>query len=133
MKTVKESQDFKLVPNENDKVKSKRTISAGPLLKGDFLADSLLKKHLSYLLLLSFLGTLYIANAYRAEKKMMEIKRLQERGKNLYTKYISIKSELMFTLTQSEIIKALEEDGLKQLTQPPYVINYNPKRYKFLY
>lgn len=100
---------------------------AGRLLRGEFLARSVLRKELPYLLLLAVLGTLYIGNAYRAEKKMMEIRKLQEKTKDMYTRYIALKSELMFTLTRSEIEAALAEEGIRQMTSPPAVIRYTPE------
>ncbi|MCS6979722.1 MAG: FtsL-like putative cell division protein [Flavobacteriales bacterium] len=99
---------------------------AGRLLRGDFLARSVLWRELPYILLIAILGTLYIGNAYRAEKKMAEIRRLQEKAKEMYTRYISLKSELMFTLTRSELENALADEGIRQITHPPRVIRYKP-------
>lgn len=101
---------------------------AGRLLRGDFLATAILKKELPYLLLLAVLGTLYIGNAYRAEKKMMEIRNLQARAKDLHTRYIALKSELLFTLTRSQVENALKDLGIKQITDPPRVILYDPNK-----
>lgn len=116
------------VPSEGRKGTFTRLArEAGRLLRGEFLARSVLRKELPYLLLLALLGTLYIGNAYRAEKKMMEIRKLQEKTKDMYTRYIALKSELMFTLTRSEIEAALGEEGIKQMTSPPPVIRYTPE------
>ncbi|MCS6980585.1 MAG: FtsL-like putative cell division protein [Flavobacteriales bacterium] len=101
---------------------------AGQLLRGDFLATAILRRELPYLVLLAVLGTLYIGNAYRAEKKMMEIRKLQARAKDLHTRYIALKSELLFTLTRSEVENALKDLGIKQITQPPRVILYDPNK-----
>lgn len=124
-KTAKNSAPETLTPASRSAT-SRLFSEAGRLLRGEFLARSVLRKELPYLVLLAVLGTLYIGNAYRAEKKMMEIRRLQERSKDMYTRYIAIKSELMFTLTRSEIEAALAEDGIKQMTSPPAVIRYTP-------
>jgi hypothetical protein len=133
MSFIKEKEK-KVAPSSAEPIRASRkgafiflVREAGRLLRGEFLAHSVLRKELPYLLLLAVLGTLYIGNAYRAEKKMMEIRKLQEKTKDMYTRYIALKSELMFTLTRSEIETALAEEGIRQMTSPPAVIRYTPE------
>lgn len=134
MSILKEKENKVLSPSAAPDRGSRKRAStrmareAGRLLRGEFLAHSVLRRELPYLLLLAVLGTLYIGNAYRAEKKMTEIRKLQEKTKDMYTRYIALKSELMFTLTRSEIEAALAEEGIRQMTSPPAVIRYTPER-----
>ncbi len=76
----------------------------------------------SYLLFLSFLALVYIANAHFAEKNVREIQRLQKEIKELKWQYTSIKSETMFKSMQSQIDGSLEPTGVHLSNKGPKVI-----------
>lgn len=92
------------------------------VLNGSFLVNSKTLRFLPYLFFLAFLGILYISNIYYAEKKVREINQLSRELKELRYEYISEKSKLMHKSKQSEVAKALEGTGIKELTVPPHKI-----------
>lgn len=74
------------------------------------------------ILFAAFLALIYIANAHYAEKKVREIRTLQEEVKQLDWEYMSLKSDLMQKRMESEIAKSLDGRGVKILTKPPNTI-----------
>lgn len=79
-------------------------------------------RNFSFLLFLSFLALLYIANAHFAEKNVREIQALQKKIKELKWEYTSIKSETMYKSIQSQMDENLEQSGLDLAKQGPKVI-----------
>ena len=75
-----------------------------------------------FFLFLSLLAVVYIYNGHFAEKKIKDINRTARELKELQYEYKTVKSELMFQSKQSEIVKAMEPLGLKELLQPPMKI-----------
>jgi hypothetical protein len=98
----------------------KRNVVAA-LLSGRLLTQDAVVKHLPYLLFLSLLGILYIANGYWAESSVRRINRTQGQIKELRSEQISIKSELNNTIIESELNKIIEERrlGLTESFDPP--------------
>jgi len=88
----------------------------------NFLERSDVQKHIYYFIFLIFIGILYITNGNMADKKIREINKLNKELKELRSKYIISKAELMFLNKQSEVAKRVEPLGLKETTQQPYLI-----------
>jgi hypothetical protein len=65
------------------------------------------------------LTIVYIYNGHFAEKTIKDINRSSRELKELQYEYKTIQSELMFQSKQSELVKAVEPLGLKELSQPP--------------
>ena len=80
------------------------------------------RKFLFFLLFLTLLAIIYIANTYYAEKKIYKSNKLSKELDELRYDYISSKSELMFHSKQSEVAKMLKETGLKESKEPPHKI-----------
>lgn len=99
--------------------------SPGKVLRGEFLADAKAIKHVPFVLFLTALALVYIANAYYVERKVVKIQRLNKRVKDLHTNYVSVKAELMFSMKQTEIATKMLESGLKESVTPPKVIKIN--------
>ncbi len=76
-------------------------------------------KNTPFFLFLSLLTVLYIYNGHVAEKTIKDINRSSRELKELQYEYKTIQSELMFQSKQSELVKAVEPLGLKELSQPP--------------
>ena len=76
-------------------------------------------KNTPFFLFLSLLTVLYIYNGHVAEKTIKVISRSSRELKELQYEYKTIQSELMFQSKQSELVKAVEPLGLKELSQPP--------------
>ena len=83
------------------------------------LSAELIFKNLPFVLFLSFLAMIYIANAHYSEKKVREIQNLQSELKQLRWQYMSLKSELMYESKRSEVLKAVKHLGLKMNKKKP--------------
>lgn len=92
------------------------------LLGGNFLARDSSVRFLPFLLFLTFLGLLYIANIYYAEENIREIDALNRELKELRYEYVATHTKLMHISKQSELAKRLEALGLKESTVPPFKI-----------
>ena len=102
-----------------------RKFSFGSLLRGEFLADENTLRHLPFVLFLSLLGLVYIANAYYVERKVVAIQQVSKRVKDLHTHYVSVKADLMYEMKQTEIAVDMAETGLKESVTPPKVLKVN--------
>ena len=76
-------------------------------------------KNLPFIVFVGFLGTIYIANAHYAEKKVREIQTLQKDLKETRWRYMSLKSELMYKSKQVEVAERAKEIGLKESREQP--------------
>ena len=90
-------------------------------LSGNFLAQDRVVSNLPYMLFLSLLALIYIANGYVAEGTVRDINKLSGELKELRSEYITTQSELMYTTKQSELIKIIDqrELGLVESYEPP--------------
>ena len=74
---------------------------------------------LPFLLFLSFLCMLYIANSHMAVKNIRSIDKLNKEVKELSWEYKSLKADLMFKSKLTEVAKKVDTLGIKELTEPP--------------
>lgn len=79
-------------------------------------------RNISYFLFLAVLAVLYIYNGHYADKTARNINKVSKELKELQYEYKTLKSEVMFRSKQSELAKAVEPFGLKELTIPPVVL-----------
>ncbi len=68
---------------------------------------------------LCILGIIYIMNAYRAEKKAIEINKLTNENKELRAEYLLLKSKRMYYSSQGNLARKLQERGVKEAMNPP--------------
>lgn len=80
-------------------------------------------KNIPFFLFLALLAVLYIYNGHYADKLMRRTATTEKHIKELEYEYKTIKSEVIFRSKASELIKAVEPLGLKELTKPPIVLN----------
>lgn len=80
------------------------------------------KEDILFIMFLSVLGVLNIANVHYATKTISKVEKLSREVKELQYEYKSLNSEVMFRSKQSEVARALEPLGLKELKAPPYVM-----------
>lgn len=86
-------------------------------------------KQVPFFLFLSVLAVLYIYNGHHADKTIRNINKVSKEVKELQYEHKMIKSEVMFRSKQSELVKAVEPLGLKELTEAPMVLkNEETKR-----
>lgn len=74
---------------------------------------------LPFLLFISFLCMLYIANSHMAVKNIRDIDKLNKEVKELSWEYKSLKADLMFKSKLTEVAKKVDTLGIKELTEPP--------------
>ena len=79
-------------------------------------------KNVPYFLFLSVLAVVYIYNGHYADKTIRNINTVSRELKELQYEYKTLKSEVMFRSKQSELAKAVANQGLKELIVPPYVL-----------
>lgn len=79
-------------------------------------------KQVPFFLFLALLAVLYIYNGHLADKTIRNINRTEKEVKELQYEYTAVKGELISRSKQSELIKAVEPLGLKELTESPVVL-----------
>lgn len=89
-----------------------------------FFTDGVVTKEaatemLPFLLFLSFLCMLYIANSHMAVKNIREIDKLSKEVKELSWEYKSLKADLMYKSKLTEVAKKVDTLGIYELTEPP--------------
>ena len=82
-----------------------------------------LVKQVPFFLFLAVLAVVYIYNGHYADKTIRNINKTAKEVKELQWEYKTVKSEVMFQSKQSELVKAVEPLGLKELTEAPVVLN----------
>ncbi len=78
------------------------------------VSASLVLKNLPFVMFLSFLTIIYIANAHYAEKQIRQIQTLQKQVKESKRQYNSLKSEIMFNSRLTEVGESVESLGLRK-------------------
>jgi hypothetical protein len=79
-------------------------------------------KNIPFFLFLTLLAILYIYNGHYTDKLVLRISTTEKHIKELEYEYKTIKSEVIFRSKASELIKAVEPLGLKELTNPPVLL-----------
>ena len=87
-------------------------------------------KQVPFFLFLACLAVLYIFNGHFADNTIRMINRTAKEVKELQYEYKTIKSEVLFRSRQSELAKAVEPLGLKELTESPVVLKENAEEEK---
>ncbi|WP_127130807.1 FtsL-like putative cell division protein [Pseudoflavitalea rhizosphaerae] len=79
-------------------------------------------RNIPFFLFLAALAVVYIYNGHYADKTIRSINKVSKELKELHHEYKTLKSEVMFRSKQSELAKAVDTLGLKELTVPPIVL-----------
>jgi hypothetical protein len=98
--------------------------------KPSLLGYRWIMKNIRFFLFLAALAVIYIYNGHYADKVVRDINRTSKELKELQYEYKTLKSEVMFRSKQSELAKAVEPFGLKELTLPPYVLTDSTEKNK---
>src|SRR5215211_9089733 len=72
-------------------------------------------KQIPFFLFLTVLAVIYIYNGHYADKTIREISRSEKDLKELKYEYKTVKGEVLFRSKQSELVKAVEPLGLKEM------------------
>lgn len=84
-------------------------------------------KQLPFFLFLALLAVIYIYNGHQADKLARDITRTTRELKELQYEYKTVKGDVLFRSKQSELVKAVEPLGLRELTQPPIILTDSTK------
>jgi cell division protein FtsB len=79
-------------------------------------------KNIPFFLFLAVLAIVYIYNGHYADNTVRSINKVNRELKELQYEYKTLKSEVMFRSKQSELAKAVQPLGLKELVVPPAVL-----------
>lgn len=75
-----------------------------------------------FFLFLALLAVVYIYNGHNADRLNREIAKTTRELKELQYEYKTVKGDVLFRSKQSELVKAVEPLGLKELTVSPIVL-----------
>jgi hypothetical protein len=79
-------------------------------------------KQIPFFLFLALLAVVYIYNGHYADKTIREISKTERELKELKYEYKTVKGDVLFRSKQSELVKAVEPLGLKELMAAPVVL-----------
>jgi hypothetical protein len=118
---------------EEQKEEKTKKVSTGALLRdlmsGSTITDKIILKNLGYILMLTLIGAIYIANRFHAEKLTRETTRLQKEVKDLRSESLSTSADLMYASKQSEVFRLVKDRdlNLEELREPPYELIVDKK------
>ena len=93
-----------------------------------FLSYKWVVKNIPFFLFLAVLAVLYIYNGHYADKLTRKISVTEKHIKELEYEYKTIKSEVIFRSKASELAKAVEPLGLKEITEAPILLKAGEKK-----
>ncbi|MBK8711479.1 MAG: hypothetical protein IPL97_06355 [Niastella sp.] len=79
-------------------------------------------RNIPFFLFLSVLAVLYIYNGHHADKLIRKIATTEKNIRELEFEYKTVKSEVIFRSKASELVKAVEPLGLKELKVPAFIL-----------
>lgn len=88
----------------------------------DKISYKAIVNNIPYLAFVVLLCVLYITNNHRAVEMQREINQEKKTIKELRWKYMDIKSQLMYSRMETEVIRKAANMGLKPLAMPAYKI-----------
>ena len=114
---------------DNDINQPKKRSFLKELLSGSMISEKIILNNLGYIVFLSFLAALFIANRYHAERITRETARLQKEVKDLQAESLATSAELMYISRQSQVQNLIKQRGLdlEELKTPPYKLIVNRK------
>lgn len=97
------------------------------LLSGSMITEKIILNNLWFILFVTLLAAIYIANRFHAEKVTRETARLNKEVRELRSESLATSADLMYLSRQSEVYKLVKEKGLnlEELKTPPFKILVN--------
>ncbi len=87
-----------------------------------FVNQAWLVKNVRFFLFLAALAIVYIYNGHHAEKAIKDINKTSKEMKDLQYEFKMIRKDWMFMTKQSEVVKAVEPFGIKEINEPPMTL-----------
>lgn len=131
MSEEKENIEVQKAPEENSDQGKAKSSSNGSrpnpvrsFLDGTLLTREIIMKQFPFVIFITLLCVIYIANRYSAEKIVRKTQIIQNELKELRAEQISVTSELMQLSQQSEVVKLVTQNelGLVESVEPPKTI-----------
>lgn len=85
-------------------------------------------RNIPFFLFLAMLAVLYIYNGHYADRLTKKINVTEKHIKELEYEYKTVKSEVIFRSKASELVKAVEPLGLKELVTAPVLLVVDEKK-----
>lgn len=116
--------DPALIEEEEIEVKVRKSPETESPFFKKFFVDGVVSKEaatqlLPFLVFLSVMCMIYIANSHMALNNIRKIDQLNKEVKELSWEYKSLKADLMFKSKLTEVAKQVDTLGIKELTEPP--------------
>ena len=110
--------------------REEKKFSAKNLIDGSVLTRNWVVKKVPFIMFLTFLAIIYIANRYHAERVVRETVKMQREVKELRFESITTAADLMYISKQSEVARMVKEKklGLEELVEPPSKIVIESKK-----
>ena len=110
--------------------REEKKFSAKNLIDGSVLTRNWVVNKVPFILFLTFLAIIYIANRYHAERVVRETVKIQREVKELRFESITTAADLMYISKQSEVARMVKEKklGLEELVEPPSKIVIESKK-----
>jgi predicted membrane protein len=103
--------------------KEKKQLSGEKLEFKKIFNYAAIVKNIPFIFYLALLAILYIYNGHYADKLTRKISEGEKNVRELEYEYKTIKSEVIFRSKASELLKVVEPLGLKEVKEPPMVLN----------
>ena len=97
------------------------------VLRGKFLVDEGAMQSWGFILFVTALALLMISSSHQIDKKIQEIALLNRDKRELRSRYVATKSDLMKLKMESSISRKIEENGLFVSQTPPHKIKVSIK------
>ncbi|MCH7658039.1 MAG: hypothetical protein IIB05_06945 [Bacteroidetes bacterium] len=110
--------DFIDVPAD---YREEKKFTVKSLIDGSVLTRDSVVKQVPFIIFLTFLAILYIANSYHVERVVRETVKIQREVEELRFESITTAADLMYISKQSEVARLVQEKklGLEELVEPP--------------
>jgi len=110
--------------------REEKKFSAKSLIDGSVLTKNWVVNQVPFIVFITFLAILYIANRYHAERIVRETVKIQREVKELRFESITTAADLMYISKQSEVARMVKEKipGLEELVEPPSKIVIESKK-----
>lgn len=115
------------MPEEEKEIKGQPVASQKMDWK-KYISHKWVVRNIPFFLFLTVLAVLYIYNGHYTDKLVLKINTTEKEIKELEYEYKTVKSDVIFRSKASELIKAVEPLGLKELTTPPVLLGEQEKK-----
>jgi hypothetical protein len=109
-----EATSSNTTPTNEKKVSSFSIKNFGGLFNAQWLTGNM-----NFVLFLSFLAIIYIANGHMSDKTIRNINKTKQELKQLQFEYKTLKSEVMFKSEEAQVLQASAPLGLKVSSEIP--------------